>query len=60
MRSMRIILVVLLAVTALAATGCEQKKGPAEQAGEQIDNAAGQGADAVATAGANVKDAVDK
>ena len=60
MRSMRIVLAVLLAVTALAATGCEQKKGPAEQAGEKIDKAAQQGADAVATAGSNVKDAVDK
>lgn len=59
MRSMRIVLTVLLYLSALAATGCEQKKGPAEQAGEKIDKAAEQGADAVATAGANVKDAVD-
>jgi hypothetical protein len=66
---MRIILAVLLAVTALTATSCDRKKGPAEQAGEKIDKAAeqganavatagSQGADAVATAGSNVKDAV--
>ncbi|HSQ01428.1 MAG TPA: hypothetical protein VL049_29760 [Candidatus Dormibacteraeota bacterium] len=58
MRSMRIVLAVLLAVTALAATGCDRKKGPAERAGEKIDKAAEQGADAVATAGSEGADAV--
>ena len=59
MRSIRMTLVVLLAMAALTTVGCREK-GPAEKAGEKIDNAAAQGADAVATAGASVKDAVDK
>ena len=59
MRSIRIVLAVLVAATALGAAGCEQK-GPAEQAGEKIDKAAEKGADAVATAAGNVKEAVDK
>jgi len=40
MRSIRITLVVMLAIAALGATGCEQNKGPAEEAGEKIDKAA--------------------
>lgn len=59
MRSIRIVLAVLAAATALNAAGCEQK-GPAERAGEKIDKAAEQGADAVATAGGKVKEAVDQ
>ena len=47
------------AMAAFTTVGCKEK-GPAEKAGEKIDNAAAQGADAVATAGASVKDAVDK
>lgn len=59
MRSIRMILVVLLAMAAFTTVGCKEK-GPAEKAGETIDNAAAQGADAVATAGAGVKNAVDQ
>lgn len=58
MRTARIVLVMLFAGTVLTVTGCEQK-GPAEQAGEKIDDAAERSADAVATVGASVKDAVD-
>ena len=59
MRSIRIALAVLVAASALGAAACEQK-GPAERAGEKIDKAAGQGADAVATAADKAKDAVEK
>ena len=59
MRSIRMALVVLLAIAAFTTTSCKEK-GPAERAGEKIDKATEQGADAVATAGASVKDAVDK
>lgn len=59
MRSIRMTLVVLLAVAAFTTTSCKEK-GPAEQVGEKIDKAAEQGAGAVATAGTSVKDAVDK
>lgn len=59
MRSIRIVLAVLVAATALGAAACEQK-GPAERAGDKIDKAAEKGADAVATVGGKVKDAVDK
>ena len=59
MRSIRIVLFVLATATVLSIAACEQK-GPAEQAGEKIDKAAETGADAVATAGSAVKDAVDQ
>jgi hypothetical protein len=59
MRSIRIVLAALVAATALDAAACEQK-GPAERAGEKIDKAAEKGADAVATVGGKVKDAVDQ
>jgi hypothetical protein len=59
MRSIRIVLAVLVAATVLGAAACE-RKGPAERAGEKIDKAAEQGADAVATASGKVKDAVHK
>ena len=59
MRSIRIGLAVLVAATALDAAACEQK-GPAERAGETLDKAAEKGADAVATAGGKMKDAVDR
>jgi hypothetical protein len=57
---MRITLAALLAATALNVAACEQKEGPAERAGEKIDKAAETGANAVATAGSTVKDAVDQ
>jgi len=59
MRSIRMLLSVLLTTTVLSVAACEQK-GPAERAGEKIDKAAETGADAVATAGSAVRDAVDQ
>jgi predicted small lipoprotein YifL len=59
MRSIRIAFAVLLAATVLSIAACEQK-GPAEQAGEKIDKAAETGAEAVATAGSEVKDAINQ
>lgn len=58
MRSMRTVLAVLAAAIMLNAAACEQK-GPAEKAGEKIDDAAEKAGDAVATVGAKAGDAVD-
>ena len=58
MRSMRTVLAVLAAAFMLTAAACEQK-GPAEKAGEKIDEAAEKAGDAVATVGAKAGDAVD-
>ncbi len=53
-------LVAALAMSALlvALSGCDSQKGPAEEAGEKIDNAAEQAGDQIEKAGDAVQDAV--
>ncbi len=52
--------VLLTAALALAFTGGCHKKGPAERAGEAIDNAAEKAGDAVQDAGEKAKEAGEK
>lgn len=49
--------VLFLAATAVLASGCEEKKGPAERAGERIDHATERMKDAAEDAKRDVKDA---
>ncbi len=55
---MRTVLSVLCLTAALGVMACE-KKGPAERAGEKVDDAVDEAGDAVKDAGVKVKDAVD-
>jgi len=59
MRAIRVSFAILSLATALSMAACE-KKGPAERAGEKIDNAVDKAGDAVKDAGDKMKDAVDK
>lgn len=58
MRIIRVFCAVLSLATALSVAACE-KKGPAERAGEKIDNAVDKAGDKVKDAGDKMKDAVD-
>jgi hypothetical protein len=49
---------IVLSIAVAALTACE--KGPAEKAGEKIDNAAKKAGDKIEDAGDKVKDAVKK
>jgi hypothetical protein len=53
-------LVAVLAMSALlvALSGCDSQEGPAEQAGEKIDNAAEQTGEKIEQAGDAIQDAV--
>jgi hypothetical protein len=59
MRAIRVSFAILSLATALCVVACE-KKGPAERAGEKIDNAVDKAGDAVKDTGDKMKDAVDK
>lgn len=52
-------IMLLVAMMAFAITGCEEE-GPAEQAGEKIDNAMEDTGDAIEEAGDNVEEAADE
>jgi len=58
MRSIRVTLAALAVASALTVSACETD-GPAERAGEKVDNAVDDAGDAVKDAGDKVKDAVD-
>lgn len=58
MKKIANILVLSAVLSGLTFTGC--KKGPAEEAGENIDKAMEKTGDAAKDAGEKVKDAVDK
>lgn len=59
MRTIRMLMLAMAATLALGAAGCEEQKGPAERAGEKIDNAVDSAGEAVEDAGDKVKDATD-
>ena len=50
----------LLAVMGLTLQACDSSDGPAERAGEAVDNAAGEAADAAERAADRAQDAVDR
>ncbi len=52
-------IMLLVAMMAVAITGCEEE-GPAEQAGEKVDNAMEDTGDAIEEAGDNVEEAADE
>ena len=56
MKSLKHVLLMAVLIGGFAVVGCE-KKGPAESAGESIDNAAKATADAAKEAGEKTKDA---
>jgi hypothetical protein len=59
MHAMRMFLLAMATLLALGAAGCEEQKGPAERAGEKIDDAVDSAGDAVEDAGDKVEDATD-
>jgi len=56
----RMLALATVAALAFGTAGCEEKKGPAERAGEKIDKAVDSAGDAVEKAGDKVEDATDK
>ncbi|WP_168017157.1 hypothetical protein [Halomonas salinarum] len=52
-------IMLLVAMMAVAITGCEEE-GPAEQAGEEIDNAMEDTGEAIEDAGESVEEAADE
>lgn len=59
MQTKRIVLLAMVTALTLGAAGCEERKGPAERAGEKIDKAVDSAGDAVEDAGDKVEDATD-
>lgn len=58
MKSMRMFAVPVLAMTlALFGAACEEREGPAERAGEAMDNAADEAGEALEDAGDKMEDA---
>ena len=51
MKALSILPVVILMLIGAAMTGCEANEGPAEQAGEEIDNAVENAGEAIEEAG---------
>lgn len=52
--------VVLIGLITLLIAGCSEQKGPAERAGEKIDNAVSESKDAVENATDNVADKIEE
>ncbi|MGH7788072.1 MAG: hypothetical protein ACRERC_14465 [Candidatus Binatia bacterium] len=60
MNAMRTFLLAMATTLVLGTAGCEENKGPAERAGEKIDDAVDRAGDAVEDAGDKLEDATDQ